>query len=407
MAASTLPKPGDLVQLDFRTPRTVPESTDSIKLLQWNIERGYKLEEIVRELRGINADVIALQEVDIGCERSSSIDTGRHIAEQLGLNYVFFCEFEELHSPLRSPALQGGGVHGNALLSKFDMTDARLVHHRMHPVDWNDPDHPMAQSEPRRGQRAVLAATVQTPQGPLLCYCLHMEVFCGMLARIEQFADVMHDSKCQIKKGLYHQAILGDLNTMGHGIARFSPKFCTDKMRFWTLGQSEAAFWHRTVFSVTDPDTVPDQDAAQHSQKAVEDAGQSQGGSETAALQSTAATQAGNKGTAAEEGVGEEAGNVALFPPGLLGPTTNGSLRKWGLSQQVCQDITNPGFVDPFHCETVTLDNPAYRYLGFSLMKGKLDWLLLRKVQVLDKSIGNHEYTASDHKWLSASIKLN
>ena len=31
---------------------------------------------------------------------------GRHVAEQLGLSYVFFCEFEELHSPLRSPALQ-------------------------------------------------------------------------------------------------------------------------------------------------------------------------------------------------------------------------------------------------------------------------------------------------------------
>ena len=26
--------------------------------------------------------------------------------------------------------LQGGGVHGNALLTKFDITDARLVHHR-------------------------------------------------------------------------------------------------------------------------------------------------------------------------------------------------------------------------------------------------------------------------------------
>ncbi len=48
--------------------------------------------------------------------------------------------------------------------------------YRMHPVDWNDPEHPLAQSEPRRGQRAVLAATVHTPQGPLLCYCLHMEV---------------------------------------------------------------------------------------------------------------------------------------------------------------------------------------------------------------------------------------
>lgn len=31
---------------------------------------------------------------------------GRHIAEQLALNYVFFCEFEEMYSPLRSPELQ-------------------------------------------------------------------------------------------------------------------------------------------------------------------------------------------------------------------------------------------------------------------------------------------------------------
>lgn len=161
---------------------------------------------------------------------------------------------------------------------------------------------------------------------------------------------------------------------MGHGIARFSPKFCTDKMRFWTLGQSEAAFWHRTVFSVTDPDTVPDQDAAQHSQKAVEDAGQSQGGSETAALQSTAATQAGNKGTAAEEGVGEEAGNVALFPPGLLGPTTNGSLRKWGLSQQVCQDITNPGML--YLCFAIIKTHALYggdRLVGIPHDKGRCD----------------------------------
>lgn len=50
------------------------------------------------------------------------------------------------------------------------------VMRRLHPVDWNDSSHPLAQSEPRRGQRAVLAATVLTPQGPLLCYCLHMEV---------------------------------------------------------------------------------------------------------------------------------------------------------------------------------------------------------------------------------------
>ena len=73
----------------------------------------------------------------------------------------------------------------------------------------------------------MLAATVICPEGPLLCYCLHMEVsmprklpgvcapltsicrsdtmsclqvFCGMLARLEQFADVLKDSREQIAK---------------------------------------------------------------------------------------------------------------------------------------------------------------------------------------------------------------
>ena len=62
-------------------------------------------------------------------------------------------------------------------------------------------------------------------------------------------------------QGLYHQAILGDLNTMAHGIARLSPKFCKDKMRFWSIGQSEAQFWDKAVFQVVDPDTIPEQDS--------------------------------------------------------------------------------------------------------------------------------------------------
>ena len=49
-------------------------------LLQWNIERGYKLPDIIAQMQQIQADVIALQEIDIGCKRSGSIDTGQ--AEQ-------------------------------------------------------------------------------------------------------------------------------------------------------------------------------------------------------------------------------------------------------------------------------------------------------------------------------------
>ena len=35
-------------------------------------------------------------------------------------------------------------------------------------------DHP---TEPRNGRRLTLAATVETPAGPLLCYSAHLEVW--------------------------------------------------------------------------------------------------------------------------------------------------------------------------------------------------------------------------------------
>ncbi len=144
----TLPKPGEIVHVDCRPKDdTTKKALVPLKLLQWNIERGYKLHAIIEELKRIDADVIALQvrgsmhseraacvstalqEIDIGNERSGSEDTGMRIAKALGLNYVFLCEFEELRSPLRDASAQGGGVHGNAILSKFDMTDLTVIEH--------------------------------------------------------------------------------------------------------------------------------------------------------------------------------------------------------------------------------------------------------------------------------------
>ncbi|KAK9819777.1 hypothetical protein WJX72_002247 [[Myrmecia] bisecta] len=117
--------------MDCRDPGACPPAQGQpTRLVQWNIERGYELLAVIAELRQQNADVIALQEVDIGCERSGGLDTGLKIAEALKMNYVFLCEFEELHSPQRDGRSQGGGVHGNALLSRFDMSDFRVIEHR-------------------------------------------------------------------------------------------------------------------------------------------------------------------------------------------------------------------------------------------------------------------------------------
>eukprot|EP00775_Hariotina_reticulata_P004582 gene4582-4836_t len=341
------------------------------KLLQWNIERGYKLDLIIQQLKQADADILSLQEVDIGCERSGYRDTGKEIAQALGLNYIFVCEFQELHSPLRDASSQGGGVHGNAILTKYDLIKWDVIEHSHHPIDWNlDPalqPHPLAAREPRKGRRLSLAADIATPQGPLRVYCCHLEVFCGILSRVWQFSDILADAKrCQqqqqsqevpdlpsqhasllreaVNKHPHQeqepsqptvccQAILGDLNTMGHSVARLSPSYCRDVLRWKTLGSTEAAWWQRNVLSVT---------------------------------------------------------------------------------AQVAEAAVNPGFFDPYDVDAdVTLDNPGSLMMCHNLADnffwhahGKLDWALLRGMKVLSAVMGNDDYAASDHRWLLVEVAL-
>jgi hypothetical protein len=82
----TLTPPGDIFRVDYRNEKVLKHHGDHssapkpLKLLQWNIERGYQLPGIIEELRKIDADVISLQEVDVLCERSGGVDTGILIA---------------------------------------------------------------------------------------------------------------------------------------------------------------------------------------------------------------------------------------------------------------------------------------------------------------------------------------
>lgn len=84
------------------------------KVLSWNIERGYDLSSILSVLRNADADLIALTEVDLGCERTGNIDIPQVLAAALKMNGVWVCEFEEIKHPLRTKHLQGG-FHGNLL----------------------------------------------------------------------------------------------------------------------------------------------------------------------------------------------------------------------------------------------------------------------------------------------------
>ncbi|CAG9467750.1 unnamed protein product [Pedinophyceae sp. YPF-701] len=596
--AGRFPKPYQIVHRDCR-PRERRESAAAqggadesrprpLRFLQWNIERGYQLEGIIEEIRDLDPDILALQELDWGCDRSNGEDVGLRIAQELGYSYAFVCEFEEHRSWLRKPSSQGGGVHGNGVLTKHEIVESWSVVHQHTPVDWNRRRALMSWLEPRKGGRVTLGCLVRTPMGDVVVYSAHFEVFCGMIDRMVQLSEVFEDARAQIRRGRYAQVLAGDLNTLAHGLARFSPMFATDRMRFRTWGSCESEIWDRDVMSWQDPDfgyaggvlpkkptarsptsrsvlrlpgmvyqsmravrslfgTEPPRahegmhrrassslsaDDGRHAGEPAHARGAGRSGeisALTATLRGAAANlpgagvhSSGVPGTARyAEGGGlsgaetpdhariddavarlsngrpppssKPVGIAAHMPPrpqvgdspmpyetprgsqvfrkglalmeekvgklqdlvagsahapvpahrrrtsqdtpsrlrrgarrssdhghsasgrpgerdGLLagGGPKNEQLYKWGVPADVCRQILNPGFVDPFDpVKDITLDHPLGQCCGMSLQQGKLDWLMLRGMDPVYLSVGNHDFSLSDHKWLAADVVVH
>src|SRR5262250_2429153 len=110
----------------FAVPRWLFLPPDSIRVVSWNIDRGLKLSRVIDFLAGAKADIILLQEADLNARRTHHINIAKEIAQELEMNYVFGREFQELTQGSRtSPA-----YHGRATLSRWPLSDARIIRFR-------------------------------------------------------------------------------------------------------------------------------------------------------------------------------------------------------------------------------------------------------------------------------------
>ena len=102
-----------------------------------NAERGRHWCELAVQIRRTPAlravDVWVLNEFDLGMARSSQQHTARLFAYALGLNYAWAVEFVELSNGNKAEQARTKGqenrygLHGNAILSRWPLRDARVV----------------------------------------------------------------------------------------------------------------------------------------------------------------------------------------------------------------------------------------------------------------------------------------
>lgn len=251
-----------------------------VRVVQWNIERGLEFDallavfksekdldalldnekfpvgsenrrEILEEAKALRqADVIILNEVDLGMKRSNYRDIAAELAAELKMNYAFGVEFVEL-SPIRikqkiepknedektvvemidvDPA-RYKGLQGTAILSRFPLENVRLVPFKTQPYDWYKSEIEGASllekgkrgisqivflekvmSEVRRGGRTSLIAEIvdpRFPKGRATIAATHLENRTKPENRVKQLKELLAELK-----DIDHPVILaGDMNT--------------------------------------------------------------------------------------------------------------------------------------------------------------------------------------------------
>ena len=154
-----------------------------IRIGSWNIRAAQSapVDMLAAEMRAMRADVIALQEVDIGTRRGGFVDEPTDLATALGFHYVFAASIK-----------WDEGHYGLAVLSRWPLSDVKR--HRV-------------ESAPDAEPRIVLEATICAGGRPLRLLNHHADR--RTESRALGFADLRRIVQPSVGHGIL---VLGDLN---------------------------------------------------------------------------------------------------------------------------------------------------------------------------------------------------
>ncbi|MET0212525.1 MAG: endonuclease/exonuclease/phosphatase family protein [Vicinamibacterales bacterium] len=169
-----------------KCPKSDAQADDGAKPLRigtWNIRAAQSapVDMLAAEIRAMQVDVLALQEVDVRTRRGGFVDEPVELATALGLNYVFAASIK-----------WDEGHYGLAVLSRWPLVS--VERHRLN-------------STPEAEPRIVLDVTVCAAGRPL--HLLNTHADRRTASRALGFADLRQIVKSRFGRGIL---VLGDLN---------------------------------------------------------------------------------------------------------------------------------------------------------------------------------------------------
>jgi endonuclease/exonuclease/phosphatase family metal-dependent hydrolase len=191
---------------------SVTKEAGSLKLLNWNIERGLQMGGIGAAIEREKPDICILQEVDFNARRTGQRNVAEELARRFQFNYVFGVEFEELSQGSRdAPA-----YHGQALLSALPIRSSSVLRFVNQSDFWQPrwylPNWQALQR--RRGGRMALVTEIEAGGATLVVYNVHLESREHEGLRLSQLEEILRDAK-RYQPGI-PVILAGDFNTNSH-----------------------------------------------------------------------------------------------------------------------------------------------------------------------------------------------
>jgi len=220
---------------NFAISRWVLCPPSSIKIVNWNINRGLQLPGVIEFLERAKADIILLQETDLNARRTRRLNIASEISQKLQMNYVFGREFQELtQGSSTSPA-----YHGQSTLSRWPLSNPRILRFQKQSNFWR-PHWFLPEIDPfqeRIGGRLALVCEADVAGKTIVTYNLHLESKGDDRLRGSQLEEALEDSRRYnartpiLLAGDFNLDVSGGIVAMAISRAQFQDAFRNQHVR--------------------------------------------------------------------------------------------------------------------------------------------------------------------------------